>query len=154
MHVRRFILPRLGSPISFGVALTISAAVTVGPVMAQESGPTIEDHETAMKAIDFALDDAEFHIDSRYWADLGADTDALKVQFMLVRAFWAARDAEKAVGFVEQALAANSALSRASMESSKSGASQAVGDLRATCKACHSDYRERTDDGFRIRSGG
>lgn len=107
-----------------------------------------------MKEIDYVLDEVEFHIDARYWADLGSDTDALRAQFERVKAFWAARDTEEAVGFVQQALLANSALSRASMESSKSGATQAVSELRAACKACHGEYREKTDDGFRIRPDG
>ena len=107
-----------------------------------------------MKEIDYVLDEAEFHIDARYWADLGSDTDALRANFNRVKTFWEARDASDAVDFVEQALTANSALSRASMASDKAQASQAIADLRAACKACHSEYREKTDDGYRIKPAG
>ncbi len=129
-------------------------ALIASPAAGQDAPPTIEAHEKAMKEIDYVLDEAEFHIDARYWADLGSDTDALRANFNLVKAFWEARDASDAVGVVEQALTANSALSSASMASDKAQATEAVGELRAACKACHSEYREETDDGFRIKSGG
>ena len=148
MHYRR-----LGA-IPLPLRLTLCIALMAFPAAAQESPPTLEAYEKAMKEIDHVLDEAEFHIDARYWADLGSDTDALRANFNRVKAFWEARNASDAVRFVEQALTANSALSRASMASDKTQASRAVGDLRAACKACHSEYREKTDDGFRIKSAG
>jgi hypothetical protein len=132
----------------FALLIALSASPASGQAL------TIEGHEKAMKEIDYVLEEAEFHIDARYWADLGSDTDALRANFTRVKAFWEGRGTADAVGFVEQALTANSALSRASMASDKAQATTAVGELRAACKACHSEYREKTDDGFRIKPSG
>jgi hypothetical protein len=129
-------------------------AIASSPVATQEAAPTVEEYEKTMKEIDYVLGDVELHIDAMYWADLGADTDALRSLFARVQAFWEARQASEAMGFVDQALTANSTLSRASMESDKAAAGRAVGDLKAACKACHEEYREKTDDGYRIRPGG
>jgi hypothetical protein len=129
-------------------------AIASSPVAAQEAAPTVEAYEKTMKEIDYVLGDVELHVDAMYWADLGADTDALRSLFARVLAFWEVRQASEAVGLVERALAATSTLSRASMESDKAAAGRAVGELKAACKACHSEYREKTDDGYRIRPGG
>jgi len=148
MHSRRLaIAAHLMGPV-------LLIAIAASPVAAQEAAPTVEDYEKTMKEIDYVLGDVELHIDAMYWADLGADTDALRSLFARVQAFWKARQDSEAVGFVDQALTANSTLSRASMESDKAAAGRAVDDLKTACKACHDEYRERTDDGYRIRPGG
>ena len=136
--------------LGLGILIGLAASRTA----AQEAAPSVEEHEKAMKEIDYVVDDMEFHVDARYWADLGSDTDALRLRFVRVQAFWEAREAGEAVGFLDRVLTANSALSRASMESDKDAAGRAIGELRAACKACHSEYREKTDDGYRIRPGG
>ena len=137
-------------PLGLGLLIGLAAS----PMAAQEAAPSEEEHEKAMKEIEYVVDDMEFHVDARYWADLGSDTDVLRLRFVRVQAFWKAREAREAVGFVDRVLTANSALSRASMESDKAAAGRAIGELRAACKACHSEYREKTDDGYRIRPGG
>ena len=99
--------------------------------------------------------DAELHIDAKYWGDLGTDTDALKALLEQVQTFWLAREVQGAVDFTEQALDATAALSRASGTEDVDQADQAFSDLKATCRSCHREFRERTEDrGYRIKPGG
>ena len=64
-----------------------------------------------------------------------------------VQTFWLAREVQGAVDFTEQALDATDALSRASGTEDVDQADQAFSDLKATCRSCHREFRERTEDG-------
>ena len=123
------------------------------PVHAQETTLTVDEYEDTMKEINYVLGDAELHVDAMYWADLGADTEALRSLFARVQMFWEARAAREAVDFAGRALTANSALSRASAQSDRSAARQAIVDLKAACTSCHGEFREKTEDGYRIKPG-
>ena len=116
---------------------------------------TEADFAAAMEEIDYVTGDAELHIDAKYWGDLGTDTDALKSLLEQVQTFWIAREVQGAVDFIEQALAATATLSRASATEDDDQASQAFADLKSTCRSCHREFRERTEDGgYRIKPGG
>jgi cytochrome c556 len=116
---------------------------------------TEADFAAAMEEMDYVSGDAELHIDAKYWGDLGTDTDAMKALLEQVRTFWVAREVQGAIDFTEQALAATAALSRASGTGDGGQADQAFSDLRATCRSCHREFRERTEDGgYRIKPGG
>ena len=116
---------------------------------------TEADFSAAMEEIDYVTGDAELHIDAKYWGDLGTDTDALKSLLEQIQKFWMAREVQGAVDFVEQALVATAALSRASAVEDDDQASQAFSGLKSTCRSCHREFRERTDDGgYRIKPSG
>jgi hypothetical protein len=137
----------------------VSVGLTLGAVRSsvesQEAILTEADFAAAMEEMDYVTGDAELHIDAKYWGDLGTDTDAMKALLEQVRTFWAAREVQGAIDFTEQALAANSALSRASGSGDGGEADQAFSDLRATCRSCHREFRERTEDGgYRIKPNG
>ncbi len=137
----------------------VSVAFTLGAVRSsvepQEAILTEADFAAAMEEMDYVSGDAELHIDAKYWGDLGTDTDAMKALLEQVRTFWVAREVQGAIDFTEQALAATAALSRASGTGDGGQADQAFSDLRATCRSCHREFRERTEDGgYRIKPGG
>jgi hypothetical protein len=137
----------------------VSVAFTLGAVRSsveyQEAIVTEADFAAAMEEMDYVSGDAELHIDAKYWGDLGTDTDAMKVLLEQVRTFWVAREVRGAIDFTEQALAATAALSRASGTGDGGQADQAFSDLSATCRSCHREFRERTEDGgYRIKPGG
>ena len=83
------------------------------------------DYEASMKELRFLVSDAQQHIDSSYWPELGEDVDKFIAQFEKVEAFWTARGTARA----------------------------AVKELQGVCQACHTDFREETADGFRIKPG-
>ena len=137
----------------------VSVAFTVGAVRSsvesQEAILTEGDFAAAMEEMDYVSGDVELHIDAKYWGDLGTDTDAMKALLEQVRTFWVAREVQGAIDFTEQALAATAALSRASGTGDGGQADQAFSDLKATCRSCHREFRERTEDGgYRIKPGG
>lgn len=141
------------------VFFVVSIAFMLGAFRSSVESPqavmTEADLSAAMEEMDYVTGDAELHIDAKYWADLGTDTDALKSLLVQVQTFWAAREVQGAVDYTAQALAATAALSRASGTEEEDQADQAFSDLKATCRSCHREFRERTEDGgYRIKPGG
>ena len=132
------------------VSLLAAGGLAIG---ARQSAPTEEEYGPLMIEIRFTVGDADLHVDARYWPELGEDLDKLIPMFRQVEAFWTARGTDDAVGFVQQALAALNDLSDATADQDRGGARAAVVALRATCQPCHENYREQTDDGYRIKPG-
>ena len=112
-----------------------------------------EQYSGAMKEIDFTMAGAAMNIDAMYWDDLGEVSDRLTMLFQRVQAFWTARQVQPAMDFSAAALAAIYAVGQASGAMSASRANQAMTDLRSVCRSCHTEFREETDDGFRIKPG-
>jgi hypothetical protein len=139
------------------VSVTLSFTLGLGAFQAVHAAPqaalTEATHASTMKEIDLTVKDAEGHLDATYWEDLGVDTDRLRALLGRVQTFWSARQAQPAVGFTELAVAAAYALGQASGSQDDSAARQAISDLKSACSACHTQYRERTDAGFRIKPG-
>jgi hypothetical protein len=139
------------------VAVTLSFTLVLGAFQALHAAPqaalTEATYASTMTEIDLTVKDAETHLDATYWEDLGVDTDRLRALLGQVQGFWTARQAQPAVGFSEQAVAAAYALGQASGTQDNSAARQAMSDLKSACSACHMQYRERTDAGFRIKPG-
>ena len=147
MRVRGIILA--AGTLSFILVLGASQALHA----ASQALLTEETYSSTMKEIAATVQDAEVHLDATYWEDLGVDTDRLRALLGQIQAFWTARQAQPAVAFSEQAIAAAYALGQASGSMDNSAARQAVSDLKSACQACHTQYREPTADGFRIKPG-
>lgn len=145
MHVRGILLAV--STLSFILVLGAFESLYAAP----QAVLTEATHASTMKEVDLTVKDAETHLDATYWEDLGVDTDRLRALLGQVQGFWTARQAQPAVGFSDQAVAAAYALGQASGTQDNAAARQAMSDLKSTCQACHDQYRERTDDGFRIK---
>ena len=122
-------------------------------VLAGQTVPTEEEYGPLMTEIRFTVGDAEQHVDSRYWPELGEDLDKLVPMFRQVEAFWAARGNSEAVGFATEALAALDELGDAAVDMNTGTAGEAITTLRGTCRICHQNHREQTDDGYRIKPG-
>ena len=131
---------------SIFVGLTFGLTVT----LAQEPVSEV-DYEAAMQEMRYIVVDAAMHIDSSYWGDLGEDSDKFYTQLSKVESFWKARGQTQAAALANQALEAVSAISRASGAEDRGAATSALSDLRDTCSACHTEFREETPDGFRIK---
>lgn len=127
---------------------TLLAILPVLPLNAQISE---EEYSAAMTEIRFLMGDAGLHIDARYWPELTEDVEKLRAQFDAIEAFWAARGTEGAVAFSQEALAKLEPIEVAADAMDIGAARAAVGELRTTCQSCHAEFREETDDGFRIK---
>ncbi len=114
---------------------------------------TEEQYAAAMKEIDLQMGAAAMNIDATYWDDLGLVTDQLTILFERVQAFWTVRQVQAAVDFSAAALAATYAVGQASGARSGSRATQTMTELRSVCRSCHTEFREETADGFRIKPG-
>ena len=134
--------------VAVGVVFVLSLGTTVN---SEQNAVSEADYDAAMKELRFLVTDAAMHIDASYFGDLGEDSDKLHEQFTKVESFWKAQEQPKAVEITEQALAAVSAISRASGAQDGPAATAALADLRTTCSACHGEFREETADGFRIK---
>ena len=138
--------------IGVGLCLSLLTTSALG-ISARQSAPTEEEYGALMTEIRFTVGDADLHVDARYWPELGEDLDKLIPMFRQVEAFWTARGTDAAVGFAQQALAALTDLSDATVDQNRGGARAAIIALRGTCEACHENHREQTDDGYRIKPG-
>ena len=114
---------------------------------------TEEQYAAAMKEIDLQMGAAAMNIDATYWDDLGLVTDQLTILFERVQAFWTVRQVQAAVDFSAAALAATYAVGQASGAMSEPRATQTMTELRSVCRSCHTEFREETDNGFRIKPG-
>ncbi len=132
------------------VSVVILSGLRVG---ALQTAPTETEYDAAMKEIRLSLGDAEGHVDARYWPETEEDGAALAELFEQVQAFWEARDTAAAVEIAGAAIAASRALRAAAAQNDFDAARSAFGDLRGTCAACHRDYREETEDGYRVKPG-
>ena len=133
------------------VSVVILCGLRVG---ALQTAPTETEYDADMKEIRLSLGDAEGHIDARYWPETEEAGAALAQLFERVQAFWEARDTAAAAEIAGTAIAASRALRAAAAQNDYDAARAAFGDLRDTCAACHRDYREETEDGYRVKPAG
>ena len=137
-----------------GVIPAISVVVALSlQAWALQSTLTEEKYEAAMKEISFTLGDAEGHIQAAYWPELEDDASMLTSLFKQVEAFWKARKIRNAADLAGEALTAVGALKAAAAKDDSDGTKSAVRELRGTCQSCHEGFREKTDDGYRIKTG-
>src|SRR5687768_3720921 len=76
----------------------------------------------------------------------------LKQGFIETEAFWKKRDKADAVKWAGEARAHAETLEAAVKAGKWDDAKAAVTGLQQTCSACHGTYRQRGEDGYRIRS--
>lgn len=137
-----------------GLILTISVIAVLGlRAGALQSTMTEDEYDAAMKEIRMTAGDADGHIDARYFPELEEDGQALASLFGQVEAFWTARNTEAAAEIARTTVAAAEAMVAAASRDDRDAARSAYRELRGTCQACHEDFRERTEDGFRIKPG-
>jgi hypothetical protein len=138
-------------------AVTVAFILVLGafqpPTGAPQEIVTEEQYAEVMNDIRLSMGDATMNIDATYWEDLGGVSDRMTALFQRVQAFWTARQVQPAVDFTAQALAVTYALGQASGAMSVSRANQAMTDLRAVCRSCHTEFREEAGDGYRIKPG-
>ncbi len=136
---------------------TVSFILVLGAFQPPNGAPqeilNEEAYAAVMKEIDLTMGDAGMNIDAMYWDDVGVVTDRLTGLFERVQAFWTARQVQPAMDFSAAALAATYAVGQASGARSGSRANQSMTELRSVCRSCHTEFREETDDGFRIKPG-
>lgn len=72
---------------------------------------------------------------------------ALEYHFRAMAGFWEGRGTADAVGISEDGIAGAEALAGALGAGDKDSAMEALGQVRGTCKACHSEHRTKDADG-------
>ena len=135
-------------------AAALVVVVTVGlgaSLAAAQDEVTASDYEAAMQELRYLATDTSLHIDASYWGDVGEDSDKIRAELAKVEAFWTAQEQPQAVEFATQAIAAARSIGRASGSQDRNEATSALAELRSVCQSCHGEFREETDDGFRIR---
>jgi cytochrome c556 len=80
-------------------------------------------------------------------ADAAAQAGALKKGFGEAAAFWKTQARPDAIQWTEDARTASEAIETAAAKGDWEAAKTAVPKLQAICGSCHSNYRERLDDG-------
>ena len=124
-----------------------------GSIVEAQEPLTEEELSPLMTEVRFIVQDAELHIDARYWPDLGEDLDKLFPMFRRVEAFWEARGTESAVGFTQEAIEALREIGAAGIAMEQGPARTGIRSLRAVCQSCHEAHREEEGDGYRIKAG-
>jgi len=135
-------------------AAALVVVVTVGlgaSLAAAQDEVTESDYEAAMQELRYLATDTSLHIDASYWGDVGEDSDKIRAELAKVEAFWTAQEQPQAVEFATQAIEAARSIGRASGSQDRNAATTALAELRSVCTSCHGEFREETDDGFRIR---
>ena len=112
-----------------------------------------EDYDAAMKAIFATQREVNDHIEAQNAPDVGADGAKLVEAFEQVEAFWNGRNEAAAMELSTKALEAARRFQEAGGAGNFDAASEAFGEIRSTCMPCHQQYRERTEDGYRIKQG-
>lgn len=130
-------------------ALAVAMAV---PVWAQQV-MSEEDYDATMKTIRVTQQGINEHLEAQSASALGDDGTALVEAFEKVNAFWTAREESAAMELAGKALAASRVFQEAGAAGNFDAAGTAFGELRSTCMPCHQQYRERTEDGYRIKQG-
>ena len=123
------------------------------PTGARQTGLNETDFPATMKEIGLTVGDAEGHIDARYWPETEEDGQRLAAKFQLVEEFWLNRGTDAAAGIAADAVTASNNLTTVARANDYSGSRNALAAIRKTCGACHQDFREETEDGYRIKSG-
>ena len=133
-------------------ALVVAVTVGLGASLAgAQDAVTESDYEAAMQELRYLATDTSLHIDASYWGDVGEDSDKIRAELAKVEAFWTAQEQPQAVEFATQAIAAARSIGRASGSQDRNEATSALAELRGVCQSCHAEFREETDDGFRIK---
>ena len=112
---------------------------------------TDDEYDAAMKEIRLTLGDTRGHVDARYWPELETEVGRLQVFFEQIELFWNARGVDGATGFAQEALKALESLSTAANQEDQPAARDALKSLQGSCQSCHEEFREETDNGYRIK---
>ena len=136
--------------------LVAAAAIIVAlgtPVFAHQE-VSAEDYDAAMKTIRSTQQGVNDHLEAQSTADLGADGAKLVEAFGKTEAFWKARGVDEAATLAGTALAAAQKFQEAGAAGNFEAAGAAFGEMRETCRPCHTTYRQRNEDGsFSIKQG-
>ncbi len=134
----------------FGI-IALIAAVAVPAGALQEFSE--EDYDATMKSIRATQRGINDHLEAQNATDVGADGTKLVEAFEKIGAFWKARNEAAAVELATKALQASRTFQEAGAAGDFDAAAAAFGELRSICQSCHQQYRERTENGFRIKQG-
>jgi cytochrome c556 len=131
-----------------GVVVASVSAVAQSGAIASEAAFT-----AAMKEIGATYGSVQSELEARNGEAVLAGTAKLTDLFGQVQAFWAANGVDKAAGIATQAAEAATAITTAINTQAFQEIATATDALSGACQACHTEYREKTDGGFRITPG-
>lgn len=115
---------------------------------------TAEQHEAAMKGIAQANGTLQKNLKSNALPDASKDAQQLATLFADVARFWTQAKKTDAVQLAQQARTAATDTAAAATAGDQAKAMTASAGIGATCKQCHSAYREGdAQTGYRIKAG-
>jgi cytochrome c556 len=147
------------------LGVTFVLCVTVmGTLMAQAAGTPANqgsmmkttiasdaDYSAVMKEVGSTNGMLGKAIQSGSAADAAKASARLETLFNDVHAYWVGKKVEDATTASANAIAAAQAISKAVAANDMMAAGEARMKLGATCMACHTAHREKTDTGFRMK---
>ncbi len=128
--------------VAFGVG-----ALGSRPVTGQAGAPTVEEHETVMTEIRPAFRALRTSLEGQDAEDVAKQAGTIAKLLVTVEAFWTARKAEDAIGFVQTAREAASSIETAAQGKDLAAAGDGAKALGGQCGSCHDVYREELPDG-------
>ena len=143
--------------LSNAVLLACGLAVTtagMSVVQAQADRVTIAQHEAAMKQIQQSNGALGKAVKSSDLTTAATEAKMVSTQFAIVERFWTQHKKADAIKLAGSAKTAADEVAAAATAGDQAKALAALGGIGATCKQCHSVYREGTpaDGGPRIKA--
>ena len=135
------------------VMVTASAAALAGQVV---TVATVDDHDTAMKAISSNARAVPALLEASALGDVKDRYVVIREQFVGVEGFWAARETDDAAMLARNAIERVDAIIEAVEASDRAAIDVGIQRLVAACAACHTKYREAdptTPRAFVIKPG-
>lgn len=136
-----------------GVSLITALMVAGVPSsFAQSQAMSETDYDAAMKVVRTSFTDLKKHLDAKAGTEAAAEAAKLLDIFKKAEGFWAAQKVQPAIDFSKAAQAAAASAEKAAKGGDFSGALEAHKTLQAACQSCHTQYREKAEDGsYRIK---
>ena len=143
--------------LSNAVLLALGLTVTttgLSVVQAQADRVTIAQHEAAMKQIQTSNGALGKAVKSSDLTTAATEAKMVATQFAIVERFWTQHKKEDAIKLAGSARTAANEVAAAAAAGDQMKAQTALQGIGATCKQCHSVYREGSpaDGGFRLKA--
>jgi cytochrome c556 len=129
------------------VVVSVSAVAQSGAITSEAA------FVAAMKEIGATYGSVQSELEARNGEAVLAGTAKLTDLFGEVQTFWMANGVDKAADIATQAAEASTAITTAINTQAFQEIAVASDALAGACQACHAEYREKTDAGFRITPG-
>jgi hypothetical protein len=144
-----------GKPVVIATSVINSAFIDVAKRLPPPMTADEETLQKTMKKIQPAFGALRTALDGSDAEKTAENTAILKEAFTEAEAFWKGRNKPDAVKWAQEARANVETVERSAATAKWDAAKTSAGAVGQACQTCHTQYRERFDDGsFRIKKGG